>query len=1246
MSHAFGPADASLLFVPSAVVLAGFPLFLLRCDGDAENPTNGHAIPRLQPRISSKDDITTLTTTNTNGTGTGTGLINDHGVVGSAVPARSFSSILSPTTAPISHAKRLAQEHERNALKKPFVYSRDFILSLYDEDKARRRPIDLSPHELATCENPTRKVPWALCEFRNGEMELFTTSIHPANTRARPSHQLRGADSPAAAGTATNTLDLASLGTLPRDRDRNVRSTPSRSSGLAGSGTSPSSASSAAAHEKGLGALGSSTRRIRGTERITNASLGITGGVLCGLGGSTNGSTNGSASRTSSGEGTGAKEVWQASGRWRRAGESEGEGDKPLGFGPRRHPAADSSLASDSHLEPSADIRSSETDVASDAVPATWDEDETSSESNNAPDSQSQSAESIEQASSPSQVTDADLTQHATNILGSLALDSDPIDDAFPSQTPATTNATSAANGFDSMASTQTSSNPPGFAPIQPNGGQDLSWQYRDPTGQIQGPFTPSMMVDWHKQGFFSLDLRVKRVGELDFETIESVVRRSGDRETFFLTAPLQPITALPPPISHAANGGAWPLGQASPGLGSQHAFGAASPFYEPFGVPASASPSLAHQSSAFGLASRSTSQSLDPWASSSPSVVSAALAAANGQPGPAASSWGFGNAGVASPGVNGFGHQLQNQRQPQSNADLFREKQFNSFGQPPPQQQPQQQQGQGINQQSSVFGQPQGWNHLNGAASMTPPAQPSWTSLLPQRSLELDTRSPVRSPMVSAAPSPVGPPAVPSQSQFLAEPVTPSPAPASIAATAPAPVEPSPVVEAAPVPEPVPAPAPAPVSPWASVSQPSAEKIELSSKTSATDKVLREAQEVAATRSTPPKATQAPVAQEEQPASAAAAAPTPAPQAPVTPFKPVPATTAPWVKEETTGSSGPSLREIQEIEARAAEKRKHAARIQAAQANIQAAQRAAALEAAEQLPATANWGASATAGSASAASATTKGTSPWSKAKATSSSGRTLKEIQEEEERRKKLVLQAQQSAAATSPAVAASLTPGRGYAAASASTAGNKAPAPWTTIAVKATPQAQAQAAKTIIPGLPLSAVKNPIKDVTMSTSSTPAKVGASSSMSKNLSETLSTPLRTSSARPTALVYDVDHPPPPSAEFMSWTRSALKGLAVPSLDDFITMLLSFPLEISEDVLEIISDSVYANSSILDGRRFANEFTMRRQNDTSSRYPGLSFNRGTLGPKSSEGGVKTGVANKEWSVKIAGGKKKKSGGK
>jgi PERQ amino acid-rich with GYF domain-containing protein len=52
--------------------------------------------------------------------------------------------------------------------------------------------------------------------------------------------------------------------------------------------------------------------------------------------------------------------------------------------------------------------------------------------------------------------------------------------------------------------------------------------------------------------------------------------------------------------------------------------------------------------------------------------------------------------------------------------------------------------------------------------------------------------------------------------------------------------------------------------------------------------------------------------------------------------------------------------------------------------------------------------------------------------------------------------------------------------------------------------------------------------------------------------------------------------------------------------------MLLTFPVEPGAssraDQLEIISDSVYANSSTLDGRRFAQEFYTKRKADAQNR--------------------------------------------
>jgi PERQ amino acid-rich with GYF domain-containing protein len=74
--------------------------------------------------------------------------------------------------------------------------------------------------------------------------------------------------------------------------------------------------------------------------------------------------------------------------------------------------------------------------------------------------------------------------------------------------------------------------------------------------------------------------------------------------------------------------------------------------------------------------------------------------------------------------------------------------------------------------------------------------------------------------------------------------------------------------------------------------------------------------------------------------------------------------------------------------------------------------------------------------------------------------------------------------------------------------------------------------------------------------------------------------------------------------------------------VDDFVTQLLLLPPE-----TEIISDSVYANSQTLDGRRFAEEFVRRRKLADKGIVEGADQGKGNFVPvsagdqKSSSGG-------------------------
>ncbi|WBW74341.1 GYF domain protein [Schizosaccharomyces osmophilus] len=78
-------------------------------------------------------------------------------------------------------------------------------------------------------------------------------------------------------------------------------------------------------------------------------------------------------------------------------------------------------------------------------------------------------------------------------------------------------------------------------------------------------------------------------------------------------------------------------------------------------------------------------------------------------------------------------------------------------------------------------------------------------------------------------------------------------------------------------------------------------------------------------------------------------------------------------------------------------------------------------------------------------------------------------------------------------------------------------------------------------------------------------------------------------------------------SPEFLSWCKHSLKGLNEGvNYEEFLNMLLSFPVESNNEVAEIISDSIYANSTTMDGRRFAGEFMRRRMADLSGKDEGL----------------------------------------
>ncbi|KAK1967033.1 GYF domain-containing protein [Colletotrichum sublineola] len=62
-----------------------------------------------------------------------------------------------------------------------------------------------------------------------------------------------------------------------------------------------------------------------------------------------------------------------------------------------------------------------------------------------------------------------------------------------------------------------------------------MRWVYLDPQGHVQGPFSGLEMNDWYKANFFTPDLRVKKVEDSDFEPLGQLIRRIGNSREPFL---------------------------------------------------------------------------------------------------------------------------------------------------------------------------------------------------------------------------------------------------------------------------------------------------------------------------------------------------------------------------------------------------------------------------------------------------------------------------------------------------------------------------------------------------------------------------------------------------------------------------------------------------------------------------------------------------------------------------------------
>ncbi|KAF9131889.1 hypothetical protein BGW39_001193 [Mortierella sp. 14UC] len=311
---------------------------------------------------------------------------------------------------------------------------------------------------------------------------------------------------------------------------------------------------------------------------------------------------------------------------------------------------------------------------------------------------------------------------------------------------------------------------------------------------------------------------------------------------------------------------------------------------------------------------------------------------------------------------------------------------------------------------------------------------------------------------------------------------------------------------------------------------------------------------------------------------SIAAAAGPPAPAA-------IKAAPAPWAKpaivdDEAAEKKGPTLREIQQIEAKKSESAKAERQAQLAAAAVFAGGNGS-FDIVKGMP----------------------GAPAWSSSAPTTPKKKTLKEIQEEEEEAtmKKARAAVQQVQTTGLAAIVTSNTGsvGKRY----ADTIGPKpassiaSSGPWNMSPVTASRPALVTRTPAVFASNP--SALSPTTPNSRGSDNSWIEVG--SKRDSHPIPTTVTPAVNRTSTPTTPAHKTVHsnePRPASEDFLRWCRQALKGLQGVVLEDFIQMLLTFPLNPDPMTVEIIQDSIYANSSSLNGRQFADEFIKRRKAD------------------------------------------------
>ncbi|KAJ2649067.1 kinesin-like protein [Coemansia sp. RSA 1250] len=103
------------------------------------------------------------------------------------------------------------------------------------------------------------------------------------------------------------------------------------------------------------------------------------------------------------------------------------------------------------------------------------------------------------------------------------------------------------------------------------------------------------------------------------------------------------------------------------------------------------------------------------------------------------------------------------------------------------------------------------------------------------------------------------------------------------------------------------------------------------------------------------------------------------------------------------------------------------------------------------------------------------------------------------------------------------------------------------------------------------------------------------------RSVAATASAPKTATAAKPQSSKLKAkssNEPSLPSLEFLQWCYARVGSLRGVDPSKFIEMLLTFPVKAPESTLEIISEQIYAYSTTLNGRAFAEDFAKRRLKD------------------------------------------------